>query len=397
MMGREEIADFKKKHFAMENEIGEIGTKQFPSIVKLAGMLKDLMDGIEGIQEKEKKLHDPHVSERIRIMKKGIKLAKNVKYFEDNVVIEFSQGNIQEKTGKKFVEITKLIKKNQMPMARKDFGHFQKMLDLHKAYEESREKMRTEEKILRKELHQAESTLAGIAWLEQQKIDLEKLRKYQEWQESALKLEKFRQDYLISLSARPAAELLENEFLAGSQFPSQSQKEKIRVIQEFFSRYPELKKYTAAQICGLFSASEKKLSHVCPETSRFRNSIVENKQIFETLHSLSRTDLLAINPDDSATMEFYSKNVPGAESPVAKLREIAPKKQECEAECQKQKKMDEKRKELEGVSREKLEAHLEETQFCIELLDSAPEGPQPEEKEEKKESLFSKVASFFRG
>ena len=396
MMGREELADFKRKHLEMEREIGEIGTGQFSSIIRLAMALNELMEGIEEVQEQEKKLRDPHVNERIRIMKKGIKLGKNVKYFEDNVVIEFSQGNIQEKTGKKFVEVTKAIRKSKMPVARKDFGHFQEMLDLHKAYEESMEKMKNEERALRKEMHQTESMLAGFAWLEQQSVDPEKVRRCQEWQESTAKLETLRQEYFTSLSLVPASELLGNEVLAESQFNEPWQKEKIKEIQEFFSKYPELGKYTASQICGLLSASEKKLSHLCPETSKFRGSIGENKQIFEALHSLGRTSFLEANPEDGATMDFYAKNIPGAGPLVEKLVELAPKKQECGAECQKQKEIDEKKKDLEGTSKEKLEAHLEETKSLLELLSAGPDALQPEKEEEKGESLFSRVASFFR-
>lgn len=167
-------------------------------------------------------------------------------------------------------------------------------------------------------------------------------------------------------------------------------------INSFFSEYPEIGKHTPSQICELISASEKKLSYACPETSKFRKAIGENKQVFETLHSLGRTGFLEPNPQDESAMGVYSSEVPGAKSHVERLRLLAPHQKDFEAEFQKRKEADEKRKELEGHTREKLEASLSEAKSLLGLLHSEKDAL-PGKKQAKKEgSLFSMVASFFK-
>ncbi|MFP3950172.1 MAG: hypothetical protein ACLFUZ_03730 [Candidatus Micrarchaeia archaeon] len=393
MVSREEIAEFRKKHFEMERRIDEIGRGQFPTVIRLSEALKDILDGIDTVKQKEQAMHDPHINKRIKLAKRGIKLGKSLKYFEDNIVLEFDKGNLTKETGRRFAEITKHLRKNREWAAKKEFDYFEELMALHQQHRESREKIQSARKELERDRHKAKNLLKILSWVEKQEVDKEKAGKHLQWQESISKLRELRHEHLVELSTKPVGELLENEKLVADQFSGQE--EQLEEIRGFFSEYPELGEYKAAEICKLFSASEKKLSHICPETSRFRNSIAKNRKIFETLHSLGSTSYLEPDPENEATMEFYSKNIAGAEGPVKKLRFLAPGRKQYEAAYRKQKKLEEKKKELEGQSREKLEAKLEELNACTELLNAPPEEPR-QEKEEKQESLISKISSFFK-
>jgi len=387
-MNQEEIVKSKAHHYELEQRIEKIGKEQFPSVIRLSEALKELIEGIETIQEKEKTLHDPHVNVRIKMMKKGIKLGKNIKYFEDNIVLEFDQGNIPEETGKKFVAITKLIRKNKMWAAKQQFEYFQGLIDLSREYAKSSEALENEEKLLLKEQHNTQKLMQDFLWLEKQSVDEDKVRKYEQWGQIIKKLETLRRTYITSLSSKASRELLGDAYLSGDQFSEDGGK--IKEIQAFFAEYPELGKYTAAQICALFGASEKKLSHVCAETSKFRASIAENKQIFEKLHALDRTSFLSITSGDAPTMEFYSNNIPGAAEAVEQLKTLSSQNQENEAEYQKHKEIEKKKQELSGYSKEQLEAQLQEINSSIKLLHSNPETAAPSEKREKRHLILLK-------
>ena len=393
MVSREEISELRQKHFEMERRIAETGTEQFPTIIRLSEALKDILDGIDTVKQKEQAMNDPHINKRIKLAKKGIKLGKSLKYFEDNIVLEFDQGNLTEETGRRFAEITKHLKKNREWAAKKEFAYFEELMALSQQHQESGERMENARKELEKARHRAEGLLETLSWLEKQEVDLEKAGKHLQWQESISRLRELRHEHLVGLSTKPAKELLADEKLVSGQFPGKEAQ--LEEIRKFFSEYPELGKYKAAEICKLFSASEKKLSHICPETSRFRNSIAKNRRIFETLHSLESTSYLEPDPENEAILEFYSKNIAGAEEPVKKLRLLAPGRKQNEAAYRKQEKIEEKKKELEGESREMLREKLEEINACTELLNSPPEEP-PQEKEEVQESLLSKISSFFK-
>ena len=133
MMNKEKISEFKKIHYSLEKRIEK--TQHNSALIQLSEVLKELMESIESTHEKEKNLKNPDISTKIKIVKKGVRLSKKLEYFEGDVVKEFENGNISEGIGKKFISITTLIKDNKMTVAKKEFEHFQKLVDLSKEYD----------------------------------------------------------------------------------------------------------------------------------------------------------------------------------------------------------------------------------------------------------------------
>jgi hypothetical protein len=204
------------------------------------------------------------------------------------------------------------------------------------------------------------------------------------------KLEKIRAEYLSSLTSEPITALLRDADSMRDYLPGFPGKEKIDEIEGFFSDYPELGKYKAGQICEMFSFSEKRISHLCPETTRFKKIIIGNKKLFETLSALERSSFLAADDGNEKALDFFAEKVEGAKDVVAQIRLLRKGKLSCRDEYEKKKNYEERKKELSKYSKASLEKELEETKSLLELLHSAPE-----EKEESK-GLLSTISSFFK-
>ena len=63
------------------------------------------------------------------------------------------------------------------------------------------------------------------------------------------------------------------------------------------------------QLCELFTYSEKKLSHIYPETSEFRRVVQSDREWFENVHDLERTTFLAIDDENEKVMNFYAERI----------------------------------------------------------------------------------------
>jgi len=392
MISRDEILETKQKVHELDEKIGKIGKEQFPSVIRLAGALKEILDGIEGIKQREQAMHDPHVNKRIKLMKQGIKLGKNIKYFEDNIVLEFDAGNLTEEMGKKFVAITKLIKKNQMPVAVLQFKYFEDILDLDEQYAQAKEKLESEEEALQKEEYRIKALQESLLELESQEVDKAKVEEYKQYLANLEKIEKIRFDYLSSLSAESVGTLVENQYLI-SQLPS-PQTQDVSEIRSFLGEYPRVGTLRMLQLTELFSASDAKLSHICAETSKFKRVILENKSFFDNLHNIAQTNFLALNFEDEKVMEFYTKK--GAKDILAQIKAASTNKEELKAEYEKHQKIEEKKEELKEYSQEQLEAELKQIRSNLELLNSEymPNAQSP--RAEKGEGFFSRLGSFFK-
>jgi len=392
MISRDEILETKQKVHELDEKIGKIGKEQFPSVIRLAGALKEILDGIEGIKQREQAMHDPHVNKRIKLMKQGIKLGKNIKYFEDNIVLEFDAGNLTEEMGKKFVAITKLIKKNQMPVAVLQFKYFEDILDLDEQYAQAKEKLESEEEALQKEEYRIKALQESLLELESQEVDEAKVGEYTQYISNLEKIEKIRFDYLSSLSAESVGTLVENQYLI-SQLPS-PQTQDVSEIRSFLGEYPRVGTLRMLQLTELFSASDAKLSHICAETSKFKRVILENKSFFDNLHNIAQTNFLALNFEDEKVMEFYTKK--GAKDILAQIKAASTNKEELKAEYEKHQKIEEKKEELKEYSQEQLEAELKQIRSNLELLNSEymPNAQSP--RAEKGEGFFSRLGSFFK-
>jgi len=390
MMDKKEISKLKRIHDGLEKKMEEVDKKQPSTVVELSEQLNELIEDMESTREREESLWNPDISTKIKVVKKGARLYKKLQYFEVDVVKEFENGNISQESGKRFMSVTTLIKDNKMPLAKKEFEHFLEIIALSKKYQASKDELEKTDKMLKKEQHRIENLLAELTGLEKQTINLEKAERYRQLLDNLGKLGKIRAEYLSSLTSEPITALLRDADSMRDYLPGFPGKEKIDEIEGFFSDYPELGKYKAGQICEMFSFSEKRLSHVCPETTRFNKIIAANKDLFEMLHGLERTGFLAVDEENEKILDFFAEKVEGAEDVVAQIRLLRKDKLSCREEYEKKKNHEERKNELSKYSKASLEKELEETKSLLELLHSAPE-----EKEESK-GLLSAISSFFK-
>jgi hypothetical protein len=397
----EKLAQLKEKHYALEERIAEIGKKHFPTSVTLSQELAELIEEIETTQEREKIPSNQVLSAKIKIVKYSIKLAKRLKYFEEAVVIEFDRGNITKEFGRGLISVTKRIKDNKMPLAKSQFEQFQEIIELSKEYEESKEKLDTESKALTKEQYRIKQLIKELSWLEAQSVDLEKARKHEELMEKMAELEKLRASYLKSLTSEPISTLLEDASSLKEHIPVFPADAEMAELRDFFSAYPAIGKYKVGQICELLTFSEKKLSHVCPETSKFKKVVLGNKKLFDSLHNIEQSGFLAVDGGNEKILEFYSGRVEGAQPFIEQIRLLQKENPSCKSEYEKKNKLEKKRKELSKYSKECLEADLEEANSKLEFLHSEP-GQEPVQAETKKENkgekqgFLSKISSFFK-
>ncbi len=389
MMSKEDISEFKRAHHVLEKRIDEIDRNQLSAIVKLSEQLKEILDDIEAVLERDKSLWNPDISTKIKLAKRGAKVGKRLKYFEDDIIKEFDKGNLSKENGRKFSSITKQIKAKKLPLAKKEFEDLWKIVELSKTYELSKDEFESKGNMLEKEKFRVKSVLAEISRLERQTFDSEKVRKYNELLKNLENLEKIRVAYLFSLTSDPITELLGNIDNLGDHIYMFPEKENIADILNFFSEYPALGKYNASQICEMFTFSEKKISHICPETSRFKKIILANRNLFETLNGLELTNFLAVDDENEKVLDFFAEKIEGARSVVERIMVLRKEKLSCKDEYERKKEVEGRKNELSKYSKDDLEKELKEIELLLEFLYSAPE-----EKEEN--GLFSKISSFFK-
>jgi len=398
----EKLSQLKEKHYALEERIGEIGKEKFPTSVILSTELAELIEEIESTQVREKIPSNQVLSAKIKIVKYGIKLSKRLKYFEEAVVIEFDKGNISKEFGRSLIAVTKRIKDNKMPLAKIQFERFQEVINLSREYEASKEELEAESRALTKEQYRIKQLLVDLSGLEAQSVDLEKARKHEELLQKLGELEKLRASYLSSLASEPIAVLLETAYSLREYFSIFPAESEMAEIMDFFSTYPAIGKYKVGQLCELITFSEKKLSHICPETSKFKKTITGNKKLFDSLHRIGQSNFLAVDGKNEKTLDFYAGKVNGAQPIVAHIRILQKENLSCKAEYEKKKKLEEKRSSLSEYSKDSLEAELEETNSKLKFLDSKPGQEPGQEKETNEENkgenggFLSKISSFFK-
>jgi hypothetical protein len=372
MLSAEEICELKRTHHSLEKRMEKIEKNQRSTIVKLSERLKGLMADIESIREKEKNMWNPDLNTRIKLSKKGIKLSKELDYFVMEVASEFEKGNIPEDAGKRFMSVARLIKDNRMDPAKKEFGYFEEIIELSKKYEKTEEEMKEKDRILKREQVRIEKILAEMSELEKETVDLEKVLSYENLLKNLEKLEKLRETYIHSLLSEPVVELLEDieKYSLKDYCQALPGKEEMAELKEFFSEYPAFGKCNVNQLCEFFEYSEKKLSHICPETSKFRRLVVGNKNLFETILSLEKTTFLAVDDENEKVMDFYAESIEGAQEIVEQIRQLRKEKYSYREEYEKNKKIEKRKEELSKYSKNGLEAELRDIEHLLELLHS---------------------------
>jgi hypothetical protein len=370
MLNAEEILELKRTHHGLEKRMEKIEKNQLSAIVKFSERLKGLIAEIESVREKEKNLWNPDLNTRIKLSKKGVKLYKDLNYLVVEVESEFEKGNIPEDAGKRFMSIAKLIKNNRMDSAKKEFEYFEEIIELSKRYEKTEEEVKEKDRMLKKEQARIENILAEMSGLEKETVDLEKVLGYENLLKNLERLEKLRETYIHSLLSEPVLELLEDieKYSLKDYYQALPGKGEMAELKEFFSEYPAFGKCNVNQLCEFFEYSEKKLSHVCPETSRFRRLVMGNKNLFETILSLGKTTFLAVDDENERVMDFYAEKVEGAREIVEQIRQLRKEKYPYREEYEKNKKIEKRKEELSKYSKNALEAELRDIKHLLELL-----------------------------
>jgi len=372
MLSAEEILELKREHHSLEKRMEKIEKNQLSAIVRLSERLKELMADIESIREKGKNMWNPDLNTRIKLSKKGVKVYKELNYFVVEVASEFEKGNIPEDAGKRFMSVAKLIKDNRMEPAKKEFEYFEEIIELSKRYEKTEEEMKERDRILKREQARIETVLAEMSELERETIDSGKVLSYENLSKNLEKLEKLRETYIHSLLSEPVIELLGDieKHSLKDYCQALPGKEEMAELKEFFSEYPTFGKCNVSQLCEFFEYSEKKLSHICPETSRFRRLVVGNKNLFETILSLEKTAFLAVDDENEKVMDFYAERIEGAQGIVEQIRQLRKEKYSYKEEYEKNKKIEKRKEELSKYSKTGLGAELRDIEHLLELLHS---------------------------
>jgi hypothetical protein len=256
------------------------------------------------------------------------------------------------------------------------------------------EEMKKKDRALRKEQFRIEKALEEMAQLEKEKIDLEKVHRYEELLKILEKLKESRGSYIQSLLSKPIADLLgEKDGQPLKEYYSIFQEEdEISELKQFFSDYPVFGKCNASQICEFFDCSEKKISYICPETSRFRKVVLGNRSLFETIGSLEQTSFLAADGENENALDFYSRNVEGTREIVERIRQLRVQKNSDKEEYEKNRAREKRREEFAKYSKKDLENELKEIGNLLELLHSKA----PEEKKDEEQGLLSNINTFLK-
>lgn len=372
MLSTEEIDSLKREYNSLERRIGSIREGQRPTVLRLSERLKALMAEIESTIEKEKSMWNPAIITRMKIAKKGFELSKEVGYFEAEVAREFEMGNVPKDEGKRFLQITKHVKAGKMEAAKSEFRYFEDYMELSRSYERAAEDMKERERELRREQARIEKILAGMEETEKESVDAEKVRRYEELQADLERLRASREEYLHSLLSMPVMELLgeiEKHARNGyyQDFPA---KEEVSQLKRFFMEYPAFAGCNAAQLCEFFGYSEKKLSHVCPETTRFRKVVMGNRNLFETLSMLHHTAFLAVDDSDEKVLDFFAQNTKDGQGIVGRIRELKKEKRAYKEEYERSRQIERRKAELSKYSKTALEKELKDTGHLLERLRS---------------------------
>lgn len=373
----EEIMELKKARHILERRMETVEKSQRPTVVRLSGQLGEIIEGIESAREKEKTMWNPAISTRIRLARKGMLFAKELSRFEMEVAGEFENGNISEDAGKRFVSIVKLIRGSKMQVVKEELGYFEEIAALGREYERTEEEMKEKDRVLKREQLRVEKILEEIAGLEKETIDLEKVRRYEELLESLEKLKALRATYIRSLVSKPVVELLGEIEVRSLKdyYPAFPSKEAATGLKQFFFEYPVFGSCSPGQLCEFFDYSEKKLSHICPETSKFRRVVMGNRNLFETIGALEQTSFLAVDDGDEKALDFYARKVEGAQGIVERIRELKKEKHADAEEYEKCRRIEKRKGELSKYRKAELEAKLEETRRLIGLLNSEATEP----------------------
>jgi hypothetical protein len=376
MLSAEEILELKKEHHSLEKRMEKIEKNQLSTIVKLSEKLKALMSEIASVREKEKSMWNPDLSTRIKLSKKGLKLSKELNYFVMEVEGEFKNGNIPEDVGKRFVSLAKLTKDNRMDPAKKEFEYFEEIVEFSKRYEKAEEEMKEHDRMLRREQARIQAILAEMSELEKETIDLRKALSYENLLKNLEKLGKLRETYIHSLLSEPVSELLEDieRYSLKDYYQALPGKGEMAELKEFLHEYPAFGKCNVNQLCEFFEYSEKKLSHICPETSRFKKLVLGNKNLFETILLLEKTNFLAADDENEKVMDFYAERIEGAREIVEQIRQLRKEKYSYREEYEKSKRIEKRKEELSKYSKKELEAELRDIGHLIELLHSDHPG-----------------------
>lgn len=390
MYEKEEIIGLRRKHHDLEKRLEEFGNQR-STIVRLSEELRELMQNIESTQEKAKNLWNPAASTRMKMAKREIKLFKDLNYFDAELARELEKGNVSKDIVKKFVSVIVLIRQGKIPPAKKEFGFFEEIIEASREFEMAKEELEKKDRNLQREQHKIQKLLSDMSDLEKEKVDMGKVRSYEELLENLEALNKLREEHLRSFGSKPLAELLIDvgEHPQKDQMPGFPGTDGIRELKDFFSAYPALGASNAAEVCELFTHSEKKLSHICPETSKFRRIVSSRRKWFEALKSLSHTSFLAVDEDNDEAIDFFAQNVDGAKKIIERIRILRKEKKSCKEEFEKNKRKEERKRELSGYSREKLENELEDANSLLALLHSE------QEEKEAEHGLISRIKSFF--
>ncbi|MBS3068565.1 hypothetical protein J4450_07705 [Candidatus Micrarchaeota archaeon] len=401
MLSIEEISELKKTQNHLEGGMKKIEKNQRASVVTLSQQLEELIIEIELTLQKQKSLWNPSVSTRIRIAKKGITLSKELTDFEIEVANEFEKRNISEDIGKRLVSIIKLIKNSMMEDAKKEFEYFSEIINLSKRYEQIEEEIKDKDKVLKREQLKLENLLAEMSALEKETIDLEKVHKHENLSENLKKLEEIRAAYLHSLASESVLKLLDEveKYSLKEYDPIFPGKDEITELKKFLSEYTVFGRCNASQLCDFFEYSEKKLSHVCSETSRFKRVIMENRNFFETINSLKQTTFLAVDDENENIMNFYAERMESARYIVGQIREIGKGKHLYKEEYEKNKQNERRKEEFSKYSKKDLEAELVQIKSLLELLNAdyqVPGGQSSATPIEEKKGLLSSLYRMFR-
>jgi hypothetical protein len=386
------ITEIKKECRQLEKRMQELG-KEAASIVELSGRLAELMENIESTREKQKNTWNPAAETRMKFMKKGIKLGKELNYFDSEIAKEFDKGNISKEMVEKFVSIIVHIRQNKIPAAKSEFAYFEDIVELNRRYEHAKEELDKKENLLKREINRIKRSLEEISALEKIAIDQEKVRKYEQILKLINALEEIRIEYLNSFVSKPVVQLLQNveRHPLKDQWPEFPSSEEMLQLRDFFSQHEEIGQYNVNQLCELFNFSEKRLLHIMPETKDFRKTALAKRSWFEAMKSLDQTSFLAIDIKNEAILNFYAENIFGAKEIVEQISPLAAGVQSFKEAYQKNKEFQERKSMLSKYSKNNLKADLLERESLLELLHS-------QLKEEKKEEsgLFSKIKSFFK-
>ena len=391
MITEKEIINLKKDRHELERKIEDIGDKQFPTVVKLSEELDELLDLIDTMRERGKQMENADISPRIKMMKKGVKISKELGAFEANVGTEFEAGRISAEVGKKFIEIIKLIKSNKPDIVEKEFEPFSEVIEINKKYEQVNGELEGVEKVITREQNRINHILDEIKELQNEIIDIEKVKRYAQLTEDMGKLDNSRKKILHEIVAQPIIELityLESNLLV-KYVPNYPKEDQMKEIKKFLSENSELGKKNANLFCEVFGYSDKKLTHICPDITGFKKIVLSNKQFFERLGSLDESEFLSFDEENEKMVNFYIDRINGSKDIIERIK-IQKSKRKDREEYERSKDIQKKKEELSEHSNEKLKKELKEMEILLVILHSELK------KEEKKEGLISRIISLFK-